>query len=74
MRAIHTHKYYGIDYALESGVPNYEFANWGNWFVVECMYFFSYIVSLMLFLFCSFWIKFKSIRKKKYDFLQEDGI
>jgi hypothetical protein len=28
----------------------------------------------MLFLFCSFWIKFKSIRKKKYDFLQEDGI
>ena len=69
LRGIHTFKYYGLDQIDRNVYPHY-----GNWILLELLYFFSYIISLMLFLFGAFWLKFKSIRKKKYDYLQEQGI
>jgi hypothetical protein len=38
------------------------------------MYFFAYIISLMIFLFSAYWVKFKSIRKQKYDLLEAEEI
>lgn len=68
MRAIHVCKSQGM-LAHENVYPHYE-----NWINLELIYFFSWVISLMLFLFCAYWIKFKSIRKQKYDLMNSDGI
>jgi hypothetical protein len=41
-----------------------------SWLMIELLYFFSYLISLMIFLTLAFWVKFKSIRKQKYDDLK----
>ena len=67
LRSIHVYKYHGLLQDLEEEKTSYP--NFSNWIMLELTYFFGFIVSLMIFLFFAFWMKFKSIRKKKYDYL-----
>ena len=69
----------GYSYPLMRGIHSLKFytfmdgdraSNGATWIKLELTFFFAYILSLMVFLYLAYWVKFKSIRKQKYDLLK----